>query len=334
MTPNLDEQIQELFAFDMEKETARIGEWIRTLLRAQLRKRGLVVAISGGIDSSVCAALAVRAVGRDKVFGLLMPEKDSSSESVTNGRMVAEFCGIEHVVTDIAPALEAIGCYRWRDEAMRNAHPEYGPNWKSKIAIEGGSEGRFNHFRLILQDPAGNTSEVRLAFKEYLQIVAATSFKQGVRKNLLFFHADMLNSALLVTPNRLLFAVGFFVKNGDGSADLKPIAHLYKSQIYMLATHLGLPQAICASIPSTDTYSLSQGQDEFYFALPYKEMDIALLHYNRQLPSQALAERLGLTAEQAGLIYRDIENKRKTTAPLHWAALVSEKIQGPLGPPA
>lgn len=334
MTPNIDAQIQELFAFDMEKETARIGEWIRGLLRTHLRKRGLVVAISGGIDSSVCAALAVRAVGRDKVFGLLMPEKDSSSESVTKGRMVAEFCGIEHLVTDIAPALEAIGCYRWRDEAMRNAQPDYRPDWKSKIAIEGGSEGRFNHFKLILQDPTGRSSEVRLALKEYLQIVAATSFKQRVRKTLEFFHADRLNYAVVGTPNRLEYDQGFFVKNGDGSADLKPIAHLYKSQIYMLAAHLGLPQPICASVPSTDTYSLAQGQDEFYFALPYREMDIALLHYNRQLPTQALAARLGLTAAQTELIYRDIENKRKTTGPLHWPALISERVQGPVSPPA
>jgi NAD+ synthase len=330
MTPNIDEQIRELFAFDMERETNRIGEWIRTLLRTQLRKRGLVVAISGGIDSSVCAALAVRAVGRDKVFGLLMPEKDSSSESVSKGRQVAEFCGIEHLVTDIAPTLEAIGCYRWRDEAMRSAHPDYQPDWKSKIAIEGGSEGRFNHFKLILQDPAGRTSEVRLGLKEYLQIVAATSFKQRIRKTLEFFHADRLNYAVVGTPNRLEYDQGFFVKNGDGSADLKPIAHLYKSQVYMLAAHLGLPRNICASVPSTDTYSLSQGQDEFYFALPYKEMDIALLHYNRQMPAQQLADRLVVTVEQASLIYRDIESKRKTTGPLHWPAVVAEPIQGPV----
>jgi NAD+ synthase len=326
MNPNIDEQIRELFAFDMERETNRIGEWIRTLLRTQLRKRGLVVAISGGIDSSVCAALAVRAVGRDKVFGLLMPERDSSSESVVKGRQVAEFCGIEHLVTDIAPTLEAIGCYRWRDEAMRNAQPDYEPDWKSKITIEGGSEGRFNHFKLILQDPAGRQSEVRLGLKEYLQIVAATSFKQRVRKTLEFFHADRLNYAVVGTPNRLEYDQGFFVKNGDGSADLKPIAHLYKSQVYMLAAHLGLPQNICASVPSTDTYSLAQGQDEFYFALPYKQMDIALLHRNRDLPPDALARRLGISASQATLIYQDIDAKRRTTAPLHWPALTIEEV--------
>jgi len=329
MRPGIDDQIEELFAFDMEQEVNRIAEWTREVLRMRLRKRGLVVGISGGIDSSVCTALAVRAVGKDKVFGLLMPERDSSSESVTRGRQLAEFCGVEYTIADIAPTLEAVGCYQWRDNAMRNAMPEYQPGWKSKIVIEGGSEGRINHFNLMVEDAEGKIATVRLGLKDYLQIVASTSFKQRVRKTLEFFHADRLHYAVVGTPNRLEYDQGFFVKNGDGSADLKPVAHLYKSQVYMLARHLGLPEQICTSIPSTDTYSLAQGQDEFYFALPYKQMDIALLHHNRRLPAAALAERLGLTLAQAKSIYVDIENKRKTTAPLHWPALTIERIQGP-----
>jgi len=326
MSVNIDRLVEELLSFDMEAESDRIAEWTREVLRTQLRKRGLVVAISGGIDSAVCAALAVRAVGPERVFGLLMPERDSSSESVLKGRVVAEFCGVEYVVTDIAPTLEAIGCYRWRDEAMINALPAYTPAWKSKIAIEGGADGRFNHFRLIAEDTVGRTEDVRLGLKDYLQIVAATSFKQRVRKTLEYFHADRLNYAVTGTPNRLEYDQGFFVKNGDGSADLKPIAHLYKSQVYMLARHLGLPDAICTSTPSTDTYSLPQGQDEFYFALPYKEMDIALWHYDQGLPPTSLAEQLEWTSARADLIYRDIEMKRRTTAPLHWQALVSRDI--------
>jgi NAD+ synthase len=334
MSSNIDRQIERLLGFHMEAEVARIVTAMRDILGSQLRKRGLVVGISGGIDSSVCTALAVRAVGKGKVFGLLMPERDSSSGSVTKGRMVAELCGIEHTLEDIAPALEAIGCYRWRDEAMRSAVPDYQPDWKSKITISGGTEGQVNFFRLVVEDPAGRQIESRLALKAYLQIVAATSFKQRVRKMLEYFHADRLNYAVIGTPNRLEYDQGFFVKNGDGSADIKPIAHLYKSQVYMLARHLGLPEVICNAVPSTDTYSLTQGQDEFYFALPYKEMDLALLHYNRQLPAEALAQVLGMTAAQAQLIYQDIEAKRRTTAPLHWPAITVEKVVGPQTTPA
>lgn len=332
MAIEIDHLIAKTFAFDMDREIERITDRIRALLRNDLHRRGLIVAISGGIDSSVCLALAVKAVGANKVFGLLMPERDSSSESVTKGKIMAEHVGIEYTIEDIAPTLDAIGCYRWRDAAMRSVFPEYKADWKSKIIISGGAEGRVNHFILVVEDTQGNRSEQRLPLKEYLQIVAATNFKQRVRKTLEFFHGDRLNYAVIGTPNRVEYDQGFFVKNGDGSADLKPIAHLYKSQVYMLARHLDLPETICNSTPSTDTYSLSQGQDEFYFALPYKEMDVALRYFNEQKSTTELAAALGLTAEQADIIYRDIENKRRTTAPLHWPALLMTPVAGPLAP--
>lgn len=321
MTDAIDRYIDEMLALDCAAEVERIAAWTREVLRGTLHRRGLVVAISGGIDSAVCAALAVRAVGHDKVFGLLMPEKDSASTSTARGKLVAQACGIEYLVTDIAPTLEAIGCYRWRDEAMRNALPAYRPDWKSKIVIEGGTEGRINHFRLVAQAPDGHIEDVRLGSRDYLQIVAATSFKQRVRKTLEYFHADRLHYAVVGTPNRLEYDQGFFVRNGDGSADLKPIAHLYKSQVYMLARHLGLPAEVCEAVPSTDTYSLAQGQDEFYFALPYRQMDLALWHHDRGLPAELLAERLGVAPDFAALVYQDIGNKRRTTRPLHQPAL-------------
>jgi len=325
----VDRQITELFALDIDREIETIAGRIRDLLRTQLHRRGLVLGISGGIDSSVCTALAVKAVGPGKVFGLLMPERDSSSSSVALGKLVAEQFGIDFAIEDIAPTLEAIGCYRWRDQAMQSVFPLYRPQWKSKIVISGGAEGGINHFKLVVQDEAGTLHEQRLGLREYLQILASTNFKQRIRKTLEFFHADRLNYAVVGTPNRLEYDQGFFVKNGDGSADLKPIAHLYKSQVYMLARHLGIPESICNSAPSTDTYSLRQGQDEFYFALPYKEMDIALWHCNQGLPAQALAERLGMETARAQIIYQDIENKRRTTAALHWPALLIHKVPGP-----
>lgn len=335
MTQAIDTLIDTLLAFDRDAEISRITSKIRELMRQHLKRRGLVVAMSGGIDSSVCAALAVRALGPDKVFGLLMPERDSSPESVTKGRLLAEHLGIRYTVEDIAPTLEAIGCYRWRDEAIRAVFPAYGEGWKNKIVIAGGTQGQINHFKLVVQEPGnGPLHEQRLGLREYLQIVAATNFKQRIRKTLEFFHADRLNHAVVGTPNRVEYDQGFFVKNGDGSADLKPIAHLYKTQVYALARHMGLPDVICNATPTTDTYSLSQGQDEFYYALPYKEMDVALWHLNQGLPASRLAECLGLSEQQAGFIYQDIEAKRRTTAPLHWSGLLMEPVSGPVPRPA
>ncbi|OGA84718.1 MAG: NAD(+) synthase [Burkholderiales bacterium RIFCSPHIGHO2_01_FULL_63_240] len=334
MPQAIDTLIDTLLAFDRDAEITRITGKVRELMRLHLKRRGLVVAMSGGIDSSVCAALAVRALGPDKVFGLLMPERDSSSESSLKGRLLAEHLGIRHTVEDIAPTLEAIGCYRWRDEAIRAVFPAYGEGWKNKIVIAGGTQGQINHFKLVVQEPGnGPLHEQRLGLREYLQIVAATNFKQRIRKTLEFFHADRLNYAVVGTPNRVEYDQGFFVKNGDGSADLKPIAHLYKTQVYALARHMGLPDVICNATPTTDTYSLSQGQDEFYYALPYKEMDVALWHLNQGLPAAKLAECLGLSEQQAGFIYQDIEAKRRTTAPLHWSGLLMEPVSGPVPRP-
>jgi NAD+ synthase len=192
--------------------------------------------------------------------------------------------------------------------------------------IAGGLEGRVNHFNLVVQTPAGETCEARLGLREYLQIVAATNFKQRIRKTVEYFHADRLNYAVIGTPNRLEYDQGFFVKNGDGSADVKPIAHLYKTQVYAMARHLGLPEDICSATPTTDTYSLAQGQDEFYFALPYAQMDLALWALNHGCAATELAVALGVTTEQAEFVYADIQAKRKTTRYLHAKAVLVEAV--------
>ncbi len=314
---------------DPEAEVTHICARLRQMLSHDLNRRGLVVAISGGVDSAVCAALAVRTVGAARVFGLLLPEQDSAAESGLRGRMVAEQLGIAYERFDIAPALEALGCYRWRDDAIRAVFPDYGPHWKNKIVIEGGREGGFNYFKLVVQTPDGEVFDARLDYKSYLQIVAATNFKQRIRKTVEYFHGDRLHYAVVGTPNRLEYDQGFFVKNGDGSADLKPIAHLYKTQVYQLARHLGLPSEICNAQPTTDTYSMAQGQDEFYFALPYRQMDIALYAINQGVSVDLLASELEVSAQQAEHVWRDIEAKRRTTSMLHWPALLVDPVTEP-----
>ena len=311
---------------DCTKEVERITGWMVNTVGQVLHRRGVIIALSGGVDSSVCGALAVRAFGSGKVFGLLLPEHDSSSSSAVRGRQVADQLGITCELQHIGPTLEALGCYRMRDEAMQAVFPSYGPTWKSKIAIAGGLKGRINYFKLIVQSPEGQTHEARLPIREYLQIVAATNYKQRIRKTVEYFHADRLNYAVIGTPNRLEYDQGFFVKNGDGAADIKPIAHLYKTQVYALARHLGLPEEICSAAPTTDTYSLLQGQDEFYFALPYQQMDLALWAFNHSCPAGDLAEKLGLTEDEARFVYADIQAKRRATHYLHARPLLIEPV--------
>ena len=310
-------------ALDPAAEVERITAWMREKLRVDLRKRGLVLGLSGGIDSSLSAALAVRALGAKNVFALYMPENDSDPESLRLGRSVAETFGIDSVVEDIGPSLAAQGCYERRDAFIREAVPEYTTGWASKIVFENSmTTGGYNISSLVVRSPDGEMRKVRLPASAYLGIVAATNMQQRTRKQLEYYHADRLNFAVLGTPNRLEYDQGFFVKNGDGAADIKPIAHLYKSQVYQLAAHLGVPSEILSRPPTTDTYSLPQTQEEFYFALPYDKMDICLYGLENAVPAQTIADATGLKASDVELVWTDIAAKRKVARYLHCQPLV------------
>jgi NAD+ synthase len=319
---------RDVLELDCEAEAARLGAWLRSTTAQVLHRRGLVVAISGGIDSSVCATLAVHALGAARVCLLILPEHDSDPDSAARAHLLASHLGVEPLTFDIAPTLAAIGCYSERDAAVRSVLPEYGDGWRMKLAIAGGADGAINRFRLVAQSPDGAMHERELPLPAYLAIVAATSFKQRIRKTVEYFHADRLNYAVIGTPNRLEYDQGFFVKNGDGSADLKPIAHLYKTQVYAMARHFRLPERLCAAQPTTDTYSLEQGQDEFYFALGYHDMDLALWAFVHDVPASDLATALGIDISRAEAVYVDIRNKRRTTRYLHAAPVLAGEVFG------
>jgi len=307
----------ESLGIDAEAETARIGETLTAYL-AESKRRGVVVALSGGIDSSVVAALCVAALGPERVFGLHMPERESSSETLTLSRLLSDSLGIESVLEEISPLLDAAGCYQRRDDAIRMVVPDYGPDHRSKIVLPSVVDSdSFRLYSVVVMAPDGTQTKHRLTHDAYLGIVAATNFKQRVRKMLEYYHADRLNYVASGTPNRLEYDQGFFVKLGDGSADVKPIAHLYKSQVYALAEHLGVPAEIRSRPSTTDTYSLPQSQEEFYFSLPYERMDLCLYGKNHEVPVEEVAAATDLTVEQVERVYRDIDQKRSTTAYLH-----------------
>jgi NAD+ synthase len=309
---------KDVLALDAEVEIERIAHSLRALVMGEFRRKGMVVGLSGGIDSSVVAALCVRAFGKERVLGLFMPERHSSDDALSLGRLLAQSLGIEAIVEDIAPALEGLGCYRRQDEAIRSIVPEYGSGWKCKLVLPSILEGsRLNVTRLTVQSPAGEVTTVRLTPAAYLQIVAATNYKQRVRKMTEYYHADRLNYAVAGTPNRLEYDQGFFVKQGDGAADVKPIAHLYKTQVYQLAAQLGIPEEIRRRPPTTDTFSMPQTQEEFYFALPYDRMDLCLYALNHDIAAEEIAPAVELTPEQVTRVFRDIEAKRRATKYLH-----------------
>lgn len=311
---------------DLDKTARDIEQALRQQV-IDLRRRGIVVGLSGGIDSSVVTALSARALGPERVQVLLMPERASSPESEQLGRLLATKLGTPTLVEDIAPTLEAAGCYRRQTEAIRQMFPEYGDSWRNKITIPSILDGeRLNVSELTVESPSGERKTARMPPAAYLQMVAATNFKQRIRKMMEYYHADRLNYAVAGTPNRLEYDQGFFVKLGDGSADVKPIAHLYKSQVYALARHVGVPDEICRRQPTTDTFSLPQSQEEFYFALPYDKMDLCLYGRNHNVSAAEVGAVIGLTADQVERVYRDIDQKRRTTAYLHRRPLLVESV--------
>lgn len=313
------------------EETERIAAALRQQLGEQLSRRGLVVGMSGGIDSSVCAALAVRTVGPGHVFGLLMPEQDSDRASLGIAARWAETLGISYVVEDITQTLAALGCYRRRNAAIRRVVPEFQDDWRFKVVLPGGrlESDRLNVSYLAVEIPGNGTDEVRrvrLPPAEYREIVAATNFKQRVRAMLEYFHADRLHYAVVGTPNRLEYDQGFFVKGGDGLADVKPIAHLYKTQVYALAEYLGVPAEIRQRTPTTDTYSLPQTQEEFYFSLPTPVLDQVLYAHNLGLDPARVGGELGRTPDEAARALRDIDQKRAATRYLHLPPLLVDPV--------
>jgi len=309
---------KDVLKLDAAREAARLVSAIRSQIFDELHRKGTVLGLSGGIDSSLTAALCVRALGAERVAGLLMPERDSSSESLRLGRMLAATLGIKTILEDITPVLEAAGCYRRRDEAIRALIPEYTPEYRSKIVVTPPNKsGPYTVFSVVVESPSGETKKVRLTLNAYRGIVAATNFKQRVRSMMAYYHADRLNYAYAGTPNLLEYDQGFFVKNGDGAADLKPIAHLYKTQVYQLAEYFNVPDEIQRRPPTTDTYSMEQSQEEFYFSIPLHEMDLCLWGKNHGVAADEIADAIGRSRAQVERVLQGIDSKRAATRYLH-----------------
>jgi NAD+ synthase len=301
---------------------------IRDAVGVKLRRKGLVVGLSGGIDSSVVGALAARALGADRVVGLMMPEADSSPDSASLATALADTFAIRTFKEDITPVLEGAGCYRRRDDAIRSVLPEFGDGYRCKIVLPDViSKPGYSIYSIVIRTPSGEERRMRLPLDAYLGIVAATNFKQRVRKMMEYYYADRFRYAVAGTANRLEHDQGFFVKQGDGAADVKPIAALYKSQVYQLAEYLGVPEDIRRRRPTTDTYSLEQSQEEFYFGLSLEQTDLCIYARDHGMPAEAAADAVGLTPEQTARAYQVIDSKREAARYLHEPAIVIQPAE-------
>ncbi len=328
MTDSVDNQSIKPFKknslnLNLEQETERIVASLEDTVHRKLRRQGAVVGISGGIDSSVVLALCARAFGADKVIGLLLPEKESSLESASLAHELADTFGVQTVTETITGALEGFGCYQRRNEAIQRIFPQFQPDWNVKIVLPGDllNQGTLNIFQLVISDSLGNQYSERLPLREYYQIVASSNFKQRARTNLLYYHAELRNYAVIGTPNKNEHDLGFFVKGGDGLYDIAPIRHLFKTQVFQLADYLGVPKSISSRPPTTDTYPGGGTQEEFFYRLPFATLDAIWFGYEHLVSLGEIGAALDLTVEQVQHVVDDIVRKKKATEYLRAAPM-------------
>ncbi|MEA3297035.1 MAG: NAD(+) synthase [candidate division Zixibacteria bacterium] len=317
---------KESLKVNAEELVDNLSRTILRQIRGNFKKSGAVVGISGGIDSSVVAALCVRALGPKKVVGIMMPETDSSPESAELASELAGKFGFKTITENITAGLDGMGCYQRRDEAIRSVFPKYDSTYKAKIIIPGNilEKESFNFFKVAIENESGESESARLPFEAYLQVVAASNLKQRLRMTTLYYHAEKRNWAVVGTGNKDEHEQGFFVKYGDGGADLKPIAHLFKIQVYQLAEALDVPDEIIRRTPTTDTYSAEVTQEEFFFGLDFYNMDMLWYAMENDVPPSEAASVLGLTTEQAERAYMNIKRKIIATEYLRMNPLEAE----------
>ncbi len=314
---------RQALTLDSAVEVDRISQMLRNAVLQNLHRRGAIIGISGGIDSSVVLALSVLALGPQRVIGVLLPEKESSPDSTRLALELAASLGVNTIIEDISGALEGAGCYARRDEAVRRVIPEFTSGWKSKITLPGSllEEDTLNVFSLTAVSPEGQEIRKRIPPSEFFQIMAASNFKQRTRMAMLYYHAELRNYAVIGTANKNEHDLGFFVKHGDGGVDVHPITHLFKSQVYQLAAYLNIPKEIQERTPTSDTYSAGSTQEEFFFRLPFEVLDLIWLGHEQKISTENIAAALDLTPAQVERVIQDIQRKQRTTDYLRTAPL-------------
>ncbi len=307
----------EVLKIDPVQELDRLSEFIVGQVNTR-RKKGVIVGLSGGIDSACVAAVAVHALGNEKVIGLVLPESESNPISSEYAIKHAKALGIEHRQINITSTVDSVVKYNWRDEFLQKMIPEYKPGYKYNITLPTDllERASYSFYRLQVQMPDGELKSKRLNPDEFLTITSFANIKIRARMLHLYAEAERRNLLVIGTTNRTEFILGDFCKYGDGGTDIEPITHLYKNQIYQLSGHLKVIPEIIDRQPSPDTFSLPVSDQEFFFRISFDKLDYLLYAWEHEVPAKEVAKVLVLSEDAVERAYYDFASKNRATAHL------------------
>ncbi|MBD3321401.1 MAG: NAD(+) synthase [Chitinivibrionales bacterium] len=301
-----------------EKELQKLSQFIIEQTARVYRRKGAVVGLSGGIDSAVIAAVCVHALSKDKVVGLVLPEKETNPVSCRFACAHAEAMGIEHKIVDITDTVASVFSYEERDSFIQSLVPEYSPGDKYNISLPVDLLERdaINFYNLQVKLPNGGLAKKRLNLAEFRTITSFANIK--IRARMLHLYAEAERRSLVVagTTNRTEFILGDFCKYGDGGTDIEPLSYLYKKQIYQLAEYLSVPPEIINRRPSPDTFSLPVSDQEFFFRIPFDKLDYLLYGWEHEIPAETVAGAIAISPEAGLRAYKDFSLKNRATAHL------------------
>ena len=305
---------KDVLKIECESEAERICLFLRGQMRS-MHREGIVIGLSGGVDSALCAALSAKAIGKDNIFGLVLPDKESSPQSAEFALKQAKQLGIKTITIDITPVLEAFGTYEKRDAVAQSIFPEFNERHKLKITLPSDILNRdsLNFFTLTVVDPEGATKNTRLNNEQARGIISATSTKHRTRMMTQYYYSEKYNYLVCGTTNKSEALQGLFVKYGDGGVDIEPLAHLYKNQVFQLAEYMGVIPEILSRAPCPDTYSAPVTDEEWYFRMPFRQLDLLLYAWENKVEISEVCRVMELSEEQLKRAYRDFTNKYNAT---------------------